>query len=135
MEMDKQLESWIKNIQKNIPTYKVKKAMTMAGAEILKTNLENKTRNRHYNESRKKSVKHLANSIAANTTNEEVAGTGNSMVGFYGKDGIDHSRIARFLNDGTKKMQGDHFVTETRKESHTAIFKAEREVYLRLKGR
>jgi HK97 gp10 family phage protein len=82
---------------------------TQKGAEVLKENMSDLTRSLHYNKKRKiGKMPHLADSI----TTGQLDGTkedGDTAVGFTTKD-HNHARIARFLNDGTVKMRGDHFV-------------------------
>lgn len=127
------LEDFGRNAEKMIvPSQAKRKAMTAAGATVYTEALKKTTRNRHYQAGRKLGkVKHLADSIAFD--NKDVDGTdnGNSVAGFTGKDesGINHARIARFLNDGTKYITGDSFVDNTRRESVAAVFEAERKIY------
>ena len=73
----------------------------------------------------------MADSIIYENTDADGVDNGNSIVGFEGaKDsGINHARIARFLNDGTVKIRGDHFVDNTRREATDAVFEAQRKVY------
>ena len=40
-----------------------------------------------------------------------------------------HARIARFLNDGTVKMRGDHFIDNTRRDAKDEVFEAQAKVY------
>lgn len=131
--LDEMLETFAKNTEKFIiPDQTTKKAMTKAGADVLADELRKATRAKHYQKKRKiGKVKHLADSIAVENNDIDRVENGNSITGFSGKDesGINHARIARFLNDGTVKMQGDQFVDNTCRESSDKVFAAERKVY------
>src|SRR5699024_7273640 len=86
----------------------------------------------HYQAGRKiGKVKHLADSITFDNKDVDGVGNGNSVSGFTGQDesGINHARIARFLNDGTKYIAGDSFVDNTRRSTEAAVFEVERKVY------
>ena len=129
------METFGRNTEKLIPDYATKKAMTAAGAEVLSKALQAETRTKHYQHTGKKGskrkVKHLADSVAFENTDVNGIDNGNSVVGFEGKDesGINHARIARFINDGTIKMRGDHFVDNVRRATAPAVFAAEKKVY------
>lgn len=127
------MENFGRNTEKMIvPNQAKRKAMTAAGASILTEALKKETRKRHYQASRKiGKVKHLADSITFENKDVDGIDNGNSVAGFTGKDesGINHGRIARFLNDGTKYITGDNFVDNTRRASIAAVFEAERKVY------
>lgn len=127
------LEDFGRNTEKMIvPDRAKQKAMTAAGAKVLTDNLVHETRSKHYQAGRKiGKVKHLADSITFENKDVDGIDNGNSVVGFTGKDesGINHARIARFLNDGTKYITGDAFVDRTRHDSVAAVFAAENAVY------
>lgn len=129
------METFGRNTEKLIPDYATKKAMTAAGAEVLSKAIQAETRTKHYQHTGKKGskrkVKHLADSVAFENTDVNGIDNGNSVVGFQGKDesGINHARIARFINDGTIKMRGDHFVDNVRRATAPAVFAAEKKVY------
>lgn len=127
------LENFGRNAEKMIvPSQAKRKAMTAAGATVYTEALKKETRKRHYRAGRKLGkVKHLADSITFDNKDVDGADNGNSVAGFTGKDesGINHARIARFLNDGTKYIAGDSFVDNTRRESVAAVFEAERKIY------
>lgn len=129
------METFGRNTEKLIPDYATKKAMTAAGAEVLTKALQAETRAKHYQrdgrKGSKRKVKHLADSVTFENTDVNGIDNGNSVVGFQGKDesGINHARIARFLNDGTIKMRGDHFVDNVRRSASPAVFAAEKKIY------
>lgn len=120
-----------------VPDQTKRKAMTAAGAKVLTDALAKEVRSKHYQANRKLGkVKHLADSVSFDNKDVDGIDNGNSVVGFTGKDesGINHARIARFLNDGTKYITGDGFVDHTRHDSVEAVFAAEKAVYDNVKG-
>ena len=127
------LENFGKNTEKMVvPDLVKRKAMTKAGAEVLAENLRKETKARHYQACRKiGKVKHLADSIDVDNRDVDGIDNGNSVTGFTGRDesGINHARIARFLNDGTKYIAGDSFVDRTRLSSVDEVFAAEKAIY------
>lgn len=115
-----------------VPDLATKKAMTAAGAKVFSEALQKETHARHYQAGRKiGKMKHLADSITFDNTDVDGIDNGNSVAGFTGRrdGGIDHARIARFLNDGTKYIAGDGFVDKTRIEASPLVFEAERKIY------
>lgn len=129
----KLLEDFGRNTEKMVvPNQAKRKAMTAAGAAVYTEALKETTRSRHFQAGRKiGKVKHLADSITFENKDVDGVDNGNSVAGFTGRDesGINHARIARFLNDGTKYITGDSFVDETRLASVEAVFAAEKKVY------
>lgn len=126
------MEEFGRNAEKMVvPDLAKRKAMTKAGAEVLKTKLHDETRARHYQAGRKiGKMNHLADSIGVDNKDVDGVDNGNSVVGFnMTRDGFDHARIARFLNDGTKYIVGDGFVDRARHESIKGVFAAEKAVY------
>lgn len=135
------MEDFGRNVEKlTVPDHETKKAMTAAGAKVLTESMKRVTRAKHYQNPGKKGskrkVKHLADSITYDNVDVNGIDNGNSVVGFEGKDesGINHARIARFLNDGTIKMKGDHFTDNVRRETAPAVFEAEKKVLNNLMG-
>lgn len=127
------MENFGRNAEKMvIPNQAKRKAMTAAGASVYTEALKRTTRSRHFQAGRKiGKVKHLADSITFENKDVDGVDNGNSVAGFTGRadSGIDHARIARFLNDGTKYIAGDGFVDKTRLASVKAVFAAEKKVY------
>lgn len=130
------MQTFARNAEKlAVPDQATRKAMTAAGAEVYVEALRKETRARHYQHSGKKGskrkVKHLADSITFENKDVNGIDNGNSVAGFQGRDesGVNHARIARFLNDGTVKMHGDHFVDNVRRASSAAVFEAEKKVF------
>lgn len=121
-----QLENWYQNIvNKTQLSAKDKAVITGAGAEVYAQVLKEET---PYN-SQIKTTKHLRNTIKF-TPGKTIdgVGTGDTDVGF------DKSKayIARFLNDGTKKMQATHFRDHAIDKAKDAVFLAEAAAYKKL---
>lgn len=93
-------------------TVEEREAVTSAQAEALQDKLSKVTKDKHYRDRKTGKVKHLADSVITGTLEGEIKGDGSTSVGFSTTD-ANHARIARMLNDGTKKMQGDSFWDET----------------------
>lgn len=121
-----QLDKWFKQIGDRVPSTKESQTITAAGAAVLANNLRKVTpRSDHDGEK----YGHLQDAVTFQDTDIGGHKNGNSAVGF-GKEAY----IARFLNDGTKKMPATHFVDNVRKSSEAEIFAAEKATYDRLKG-
>lgn len=135
-ELDKALDSFLKDVKKLVPDINDKQKISAAGAAVYKQHLHDVTKAKHYTANRDTSkVKHLADSIEMDTKNIDGIVDGSALVGFTFQK-INHARIARFLNDGTKFTKdesGLHFVDNARRESRHAVLAAEYEVYKRLK--
>lgn len=95
-------------------TVEEREEVTQAQADVLVDNLQKATKSKHYSERKvsKKDIQHLADSITSGNL-EGTKEDGDTAVGFTTKD-ANHARIARMLNDGTKKMKGDSFYDEAR---------------------
>ena len=121
MELDAQMQSWLRGVKDLIPDKSVKSAMTAAEAKAYTEVLRKNTPRSNDKDSK---YGHLQDNIA--TQNKDVDGidNGNSLVGFKKK-----AYVARFLNDGTVKMSATHFVDNSRREAQAAVFKAGMEVY------
>ncbi|WP_283582922.1 HK97 gp10 family phage protein [Limosilactobacillus difficilis] len=130
-DLDKLMENFAERAEKLVvPDQAKRKAMTAAGAEVLTKALKEETRDKHYRIRKIGKVKHLADSVTFQNTDVNGEDNGNSVVGFQGKEsGINHARIARFLNDGTKYITGDSFVDNTRRDQAAKVLAAEKAVY------
>ena len=134
MGLDEQMAEMMRKINRAVPDTKSKEKITNIGATIFDQNLTQETKSKHYNDAlmhnKKKNkirkTKHLADSIKI--VNGDIDGIKNGVttVAFENSkaSGVDHGRIARFLNDGTTKMKGDHFVDKARDESKDEVFQA-----------
>lgn len=82
-----------------------------AGAEVLQQAMSDVTKDKHYRDRKTGKVKHLADSIEIGTLEGSIV-DGSRAIGYSTKD-ANHARIARFLNDGTKFIQGDNYIDQT----------------------
>ncbi|KRM09542.1 HK97-gp10 family putative phage morphogenesis protein [Paucilactobacillus suebicus] len=121
-----QLDKWFKQIGDRVPSTKESQTITAAGAAVLANNLRKVTPRSDHDD---KKYEHLRDAVTFQDTDIGGHKNGNSVVGFGEK-----AYIARFLNDGTKKMPATHFVDNARKSSEAEIFAAEKATYDRLKG-
>ncbi|ADG39897.1 prophage pi3 protein 19 [Leuconostoc kimchii IMSNU 11154] len=132
MELDAALDVWLNEVNNLVPNLQQRKKITLVGAEVYKRALHDVTKTKHYSGDRDTSkVDHLADSIEVSNANIDYIVDGSSLVGFTAK-GINHARIARLLNDGTKFIPADHFVDETRRNSRHAVLVAQYAEYQRL---
>lgn len=125
------LDNWLDSVEAvtvNLP--KEKQALvTMAGATVLQTSLKQVTKAKHYRKGMhypgySDGELHLADDVRAQPLNLGLELDGTSTVGFGYT-----AYIARFLNNGTKFIKGDHFVENTRKEMTEAVLTAEAIAY------
>lgn len=127
MGIDEQMAEMMRKINQTVPTVKAKKQITKVGADKFADILQKRTRASHYQDRKLGKVKHLADSIKVVNKDLDGIQNGNSTVGFEdaSDSGINHGRIARFLNDGTSHhLKGDHFVDKARDESKDEVFQA-----------
>ncbi|WP_281829384.1 HK97-gp10 family putative phage morphogenesis protein [Lactobacillus amylolyticus] len=125
-DLSSQLNDWLENVAKLVPDTQTKAAMTEAGAKVFAEHLKNVTPRSKDNDTK---YGHLADNVTYQKSDIDGENNGNSTVGFGKK-----AYIARFLNDGTKKMKATHFVDNARHESEEAVFTAEKAVYDSLNG-
>lgn len=108
------LQGWLDQVGGLVNlTIEEREEINNSGAEVLQENLSSVTKAKHYRElavdgHSKRKVAHLADSIEIGTLSDKNKNSGDVAVGFSSTD-ANHARIARFLNDGTTKLQGDHF--------------------------
>ena len=121
MELDAQMQSWLRDVGKLVPNASVKSAMTAAEAKEYAEVLHRNTPRSKNDDSE---YGHLQDDIKIQKSDVDGIVNGNSLVGFSKK-----AFVARFLNDGTVKMAATHFVDNSRRESQEAVFKAGMEVY------
>lgn len=137
VEFDDQVNAFLKQVKRLVPNQETKRQMTRAGAQVLSKGLAEDTRSKHYDANHqvpkrlRGRVKHLADSVDYTDTTLDGLVDGTSTVGFKGTQttGVNHGRIARFLNDGTKKMHGDHFVEHSREDHANEMFHKMADVY------
>lgn len=101
--------NWLRNVGNLVNlTVEDRQAVTEAGAEVVKKNIAENTKSKHYQDSRDTTkMKHLADSVVSGRL-VKTRLDGSTAVGFSTRD-VNHARIARFLNDGTVKRAGDSF--------------------------
>lgn len=119
--LEDDLIRWYKSVVKNATlTTEQKEEITHAGAEAYARQLREVTKEKHY---REHDGYHLMDAIKVQKGDLDNTRDGSSVVGFTN----DHNRahIARFLNDGTRYIQGDHFVDNTREQAREAVFEAQ----------
>lgn len=121
-----QLNKWFKQISSRIPSTEDSRSITSSGAAVLADHIRRNTPKSDHDD---KEYPHLRDAVTFQDSDIGDQKNGNSVVGFGKK-----AYIARFVNDGTKKMVGNHFVDHARKESEAEILAAEKAVYDRLVG-
>lgn len=137
-DFDEQVQQYLRKIQRLVPDKDTQRKITNAGAQYLAKSLANDTQAKHFDtkhnipkKMRGKAIRHLADSVDFTNTSLDGVVDGTSTVGFKGAhtSGVNHARIARFLNDGTKKMHGDHFVEHSREDHANDMFRKMNDVY------
>lgn len=110
-------------------TLEEREEINQAGSDVLKEAIAKATKDSgHYNKNRDTTkMKHLADSVITGDLEGDKP-SGNVSVGYDVKD-ANHARIARFLNDGTKKMAGDSFYDEAVEHSKSEVEKARTKKY------
>lgn len=113
-------------------TIEEREEITQAGADVLAKNLKQATKDAgHYNANREVGkMTHLADSVDVGNLDGTKA-DGSTAVGFTRKD-ANHARIARFLNDGTRFIQGDSFIDNARDNSSDEVLTAQSKVFKRI---
>lgn len=121
------LSDWLKEVEDTVTlTTADKVKINTAGASAYALVLKKNTRNEHYDtEHHKEGEPHLADTVGIQPSKDVV---GAIDAGFSDK----RAYIARFLNDGTKKIYGDHFVDKSRAESIPLVIKAQEEAYKKI---
>lgn len=126
MDMDEALDQWLKQVSKAAQlSIKDQEKITKAGADVLADKLQETTKEKHPDtKGSGGKYGHLSEDISSATGDIDKEHNGNSVAGFG-----DKAFVARFLNDGTKKIHGDHFVDNARDDAKDAVFTAEQEEY------
>lgn len=123
------INSWLEDV-KDAATLSIseKARITQAGAEVFQKRLEEVTRSKHYRNHKTGDEIHLAGSVVMQNKDIDGIKNGNSTVGFD----EEHAYIARFLNDGTKFITGDHFVDNLMQSAQEDVFAAEQAEYQKI---
>ena len=126
MDMDNALEEWLKQVSKAAElSISDQEKITKAGADVYAKKLAEATKEKHPNtKGNGGKYGHLSEDISGKKGDIDGDHNGSSTVGFG-----DKAFVARFLNDGTKKIHGDHFVDNARDDAKDAVFQAEQEEY------
>ena len=126
MDMDEALGQWLKQVSKAAElSISDQEKITKAGADIFAGKLQEATKEKHPDtKGTGGKYGHLSEDISGKKGDIDGDHNGSSTVGFGNK-----AHIARFLNDGTKHIRGDHFVDNARDDAKDAVFAAEQEEY------
>lgn len=141
MTIDKALYNWIKKVKNASELSEADRLdINMAGADIFEKALRDETNAKHRSSHKDESFGHAADNIGKyapkGLSKDSGVKLGSFLVGWKNRY---HSMNMLRLNDGTKKIVGDHFVTNLRQNSavRSEMLKAEKERYdeiLRKKG-
>ena len=130
-DFGKLLDDWLDNVEavtSKLPPEE-QAEITKAGADVYADKLEKVVRAKHYGSGHKYpgyggGKLHMADDVRSQSLNLGGELDGTSTVGFGWT-----AYVARFQNNGTKFMKGDHFVENTRQESIDEILTAEAIAY------
>lgn len=132
-EMDDFLNMWLRKVKKIsadlTPDEQAK--ITKAGADVYMQKLRDVTTAKHKSHHQDKVFGHAADHITNQATNVDGRKTGVSSVGW---DNHYHAMNMMRVNNGTRFMKGDHFITNLQQSDETkeAVLKAESEAYQKL---
>lgn len=141
INLDDAINKWIKKVKSASELSEADRLdINMAGADVFEKALRDETNAKHRSSHKDRSFGHAADNIgkyAPKGVNKDAGvKLGSFIVGWKNRY---HSMNMLRLNDGTKKIVGDHFVTNLRQNStvRSEMLKAEKERYdeiLRKKG-
>ena len=141
MSIDKALYEWIKKVKSASELSEADRLdINMAGANVFEKALRDETNAKHRSTHKDESFGHAGDNIGKyapkGLSKDSGVKLGSFIVGWKNRY---HSMNMLRLNDGTKKIVGDHFVTNLRQNGtvRSEMLKAERERYdeiLRKKG-
>ncbi|WP_225418401.1 HK97-gp10 family putative phage morphogenesis protein [Lacticaseibacillus daqingensis] len=127
-DMDEVLEQYLKSIKQIAEmSVKDKTKITSAGAKVMADKLKRATAVNHPNYGEGGNYGHLSDDVGWQAKNVDGKKDGTSTAG-YG----DKAFVARFLNDGTKFIRGDHYVEDARQSAQGDVLKAEAAEYKKL---
>ena len=126
MDMSEALDEWLKQVSKAAQlSIEDQEKITKAGADVLADKLKEATKAKHPNtKGNGGKYGHLSDDIISAKGDIDREHNGTSTAGFG-----DKAFVARFLNDGTKSIRGDHFVDNARDDAKNDVFAAEAEEY------
>lgn len=141
INLDDAINNWIKKVKSASELSEADRLdINLAGADVFEKALRDETNARHRSTHKDAAWGHAADNIgkyAPKGANKDAGvKLGSFLVGWKNRY---HSMNMLRLNDGTKKIVGDHFVTNLRQNStvRSEMLKAEKERYdeiLRKKG-
>lgn len=137
------LNGWMSDVEKAVKLTEAEQLeITKAGADVYANILQKNTKKEHYdlihhknsetyttrggNEITKE-IPHLADTVKSAPASD---GSPSYEAGFSTKG--KRAYIAKFLNDGTKKLPADHFVDRARQEAIPKVILAQQAVYNRI---
>lgn len=131
--MDDFLQMWLNKVKKISTdlTPKQQAKITKAGADKYMELLRDETRSKHYSSHDDKVYGHAADHIIDMAKDVDGKVTGVSSVGW---DNYYHAMNMSRINDGTKKLRGDHFITNLQQseKAKDAVLRAESAEYQKL---
>lgn len=132
-EMDDFLQAWLDKVKKvsSELTPEQQSQITKAGADVYMKRLRDVTNAKHRSSHHDKKYGHAADHITDQAANVDGKRTGVSTIGW---DNHYHAMNMWRVNDGTRKMKGDHFITNLQQSQDTveAVLNAESEEYQKL---
>ena len=133
INLDDAINKWIKKVKSASELSEADRLdINMAGADIFEKALRDETNAKHRSNHKDESFGHAADNIGKyapkGLSKDSGVKLGSFIVGWKNRY---HSMNMLRLNDGTKKIIGDHFVTNLRQNStvRSEMLKAERERY------
>ena len=141
INLDDAINKWIKKVKNASELSEADRLdINLAGADVFEKALRDETNAKHRSSHKDESFGHAADNIGKyapkGLSKDSGVKLGSFIVGWKNRY---HSMNMLRLNDGTKKIVGDHFVTNLRQNStvRSEMLKVERERYeeiLRKKG-
>lgn len=124
-----QITAWKKQVQKMATlSMKEQAQITKAGGDALVEEIHDKAKQSHYSKKSNPKWGHMADTVISQGKNVDGKVDGTSTVGWG--DSL-NAQKARWLNDGTRKMAGDHWLTNLRDSSQvqSKVFQAQEKEY------
>ena len=133
INLDDAINKWIKKVKNASELSEADRLdINLAGAQVFEKALRDETNAKHRSNHKDESFGHAADNIGKyapkGLSKDSGVKLGSFLVGWKNRY---HSMNMLRLNDGTKKIVGDHFVTNLRQNStvRSEMLKAEKERY------
>ena len=133
INLDDAINKWIKKVKNASELSEADRLdINMAGADVFEKALRDETNAKHRSSHKDESFGHAADNIGKyapkGLSKDSGVKLGSFIVGWKNRY---HSMNMLRLNDGTKKIVGDHFVTNLRQNSmvRSEMLKAEKDRY------